>query len=262
MNTQLLQEKQQRYKGYLAQDPHNQKLILDIGLLSAQILYHQHELDNAIELLEKLMNSNPKNADISGLLALIHFDNGDKIKAESHSTLALSINPSHYEGKTVQLLLKGIKNEANVDEIKALLSSNPEEGRLWYLLGTTYMQKMDFKGAENALTQSTRLWPYFYDHWICLGWCYLIQNQIENAENAYQNGINLNEKMADAWAGLSLIKALRNQIEEAHHHLQKATELDTNCFYSSLTRIILANQINSEEAAKQFIAAFSELINR
>ena len=202
---------------------------------------------------------------MTGLLALLHFDNDDAEKADFFSKKALILNPAHYEAQLVRMLLRALHNKATIPEIEALIAINPQDSRLWFALGSKHMSTLNLPAAEHAFLQSTIIWPHFYHSWICTAWCHLLQNKIEEAHIAYQQAINIDSNAADGWGGLALIYALRHNMTEANIRLQTSDRLDPACFLASVTRIILANQSSPNNAAKEFNLAFPDIapeINR
>ncbi len=251
-----LQEKLTHHLAYLEQDKTNPNLLLTVGMLKAQILHHQEKLDDAITLLEQLILEHKSSADIAGLLALLHVDNNNPIKADLFSKKALALNPSNYEGRLVQMLLRASLNDATLDEINALIEINPQDARLWFALGNTQMRHMNLTAAEQAFSKTTDIFPNFYESWIGSGWCHLLQNNISKAEMAYLQAVKIDVDAADGWGGLALIDALQNNMAEAKEKLQKAELLDPQSFLVAVTRIIVANQSKPEEAGRQFNLAF------
>lgn len=251
-----LKETLHRHRIYLEQDPFNQNLLLNVGLLQAQILYHQQQLTEATSLLEKLASEHQSSADVVGLLALTHIDNNEVDKAEVFSQKALTLNPGNYEGRLVQTLLHTSQQKAAIEEIEALIKINPQESRLWFALGSTQMRHLNLPAAEHAFSQTTRLSPDFYDSWICSGWCHLLQGNTDKAEATYQRAINIDAHAADGWGGIALICALKNNMSTVNDALQKAELLDPECFLARITRIMVANQLNPAEAVRQYNLAF------
>lgn len=265
MSIQDLQDKLQRHLAYLEQDQTNTNLLITVGLLQANILHHQHAVQEAITLLDDLALNHGLTGDIAGLLALLHLDNNDTEQAALFSHQALSLNPTNYQGQLVQLLLRTLKQDVTLAEIEALIAMNPNDCRLWFALGTTEMRLMNIIAAENAFIKASTLWPSFYDNWICLGWCQLLLNHLEKASAAYLQAVQLDAMGADGWGGLALVSALKNEPEKANEYLTKANSLDPDGFLLSVARIIFANQSSPELAMKQFNAAFPEIapeINR
>ena len=256
MSIQDLTDKLQRHLAYLEQDKNNINLLLSVGLLQANILHHQHRVLDAITLLDDLALNHGLNAEIAGLLALLHLDNNDTVQAAVFARQALSFDPSNYQGQLVHLLLRTLRQEVTLAEIEALIAISPNDCRLWFALGTTHMRHMNILAAEQAFINASKLWPSFYDNWICLGWCHLLQNHLESAHAAYIEAVQLDSDGADGWGGLALVSALKNRIDESNEYLEKANALESKGFLTAVTQIILAYPSSPEKAAQHFNAAF------
>ena len=228
-------------------------------LLKAKILHHLHRHDDAITVLEQSMTHHESDADAAGLLALLYFDKSDAEKAELFTNKALALDPSNYQGQLVQILLKTRLNKITLAEIEQLLATNPQDGRLLFALGTTQMRHMNVSAAEQAFFQTSEIWPEFYENWISYGWCHLLQNNLDKAEQAYQQAVTIDANSADGWGGLALVSALNNHLPLAEQSLEKAQTLDSACFLAAITRIIVANQTDLKQAAKEFNKALPDV---
>lgn len=261
----MLQQQLDRYLGYLAQDRENINLLLnisdayrvlndferskhyldqakeyinqpeDLAFHEARLLHHVGELDQAILLLEQSI----KNPETLGLLALLHFDNNSIEKAELTSNEALTLQPTQSNGLLVQLLIKALNHEVTIHEVQDLLESQPNESRLWYVLGTTQLNQLNCLAAEEAFLKATNIHPEFYDCWICLGWCYLLQDNLNAAEAIYQNALNLDPEQAEGYAGLAIVNILQNKITEGESYLKQAENIDPNNFYVDFARKLI-----------------------
>ncbi len=200
-----MSEKLQRYLGYLNQDKTNASLLL----ATARILHNLEKLDEAITLIMQLAHHHDANADLAGLLALLHFDNQNAELAEFYSNKALALNSESHEGQLVRLLLKALEHQATPIEIETLLEKNPNESRLLFALGSAYMHHRNLPAAEEAFLRALELAPNFYELWISIGMCHVLQNNWNKAEQAYRQAITMNQNRTDGYNGMALIKALR-----------------------------------------------------
>lgn len=200
-----MNEKLQRYLGYLNQDETNASLLLS----TTRMLHHLEQLDEAIALITRLAHHHDSNAEIAGLLALLHFDNQNAELATFYSNKALVLNPDNSEGQLVGILLSALNHQANPSEIEALLEKNPNESRLLFALGTTHMHHMNLPDAEKAFLRAIEFAPNFYELWLSMGMCYALQNKLDKAEQAYQQAITIHPNTADGHNGITLLNALR-----------------------------------------------------
>lgn len=230
--------------------------------LEARLLHHLQQTDKAIALLEQSLTHCSTNADAMGLLALLYFDNHDIEKATLTASATLTLDPMHPNGQLVNLLLKSLRQEVSPDEIEYLLKSQPQESRLWFVLGTTQLRLMNCPAAERAFNQTAQIHTQFYDNWICLGWCHLLQNNLDSAETAYEQAIAIDTERADGFGGLGLVYALRNQVTDATHWLSQTEQRDPESFNAKITRMLLANPLDHDTAAKEFYSLFPEVAKK
>lgn len=228
----------------------------EILLLKVKILLYLQEADEAIELLEHLHKINEHAAEVSGLLALLHFDMNNSEQAETMMRKSLADNPNQYEALLVEVLLRTLNNESTIAEIESLLSVNPDECRLYFALGTLYLRNMNIDLAAEAFYKTTQIWPYFYDGWVSLGWCALYQNRVEDAESAFQQASEIKAQDADSWGGLALVHAMNNNFQKSEELVEKAFALDEHCVLANMAQILIKNAVAPEEAIEYFDKVF------
>ncbi|MFC3909496.1 tetratricopeptide repeat protein [Legionella dresdenensis] len=223
--------------------------------LRARILYALRFMKEAIFVLESLYN--PEDAAIIGLLAILHFDNGNAEKAHKYSEQALALNPENFEATLTSVLLRTLDKQATASEVEELIVSYPQESRLWFALGTIYMTNMKLPAAEKAFLQAAKYHPEFYDNWISLGWCYLLQDNITQAKNAYGNALKLSDA-ADGWGGLAVVHALTGNFADAESAIQKTRTSDLHCFLAAIAEVIINLQTNKQQCGALFNQTFPE----
>ena len=227
-------------------------------LLMARIFHRQDSIDEAMGLVEHILENNPNDAEALGLLSLLYFDLQEEAPANETSLRALELNPDNYDAKLVNIMIKLITQEATIKEIETLLEVSPHDSRLWFALGTTYMAQGDFNSAENILSKAIEIYPEFYDCYISLAWCQLLNDHINEAQQSYQNAAELADDLADAWGGLALVHALNEDLLQAEQLIKKAKHLDPDCFLADIAQSICFNHKNPEQAKKHLIKALKD----
>lgn len=217
-------------------------------LLFARILFQEQALTEAIAVLEALIQQTPDDSDVLGFLSLLYFDNNQEELANSLSQQTLALDPQNYEAKIVNIMLRLLTQETNVDEIKQLLDINPQDSRLWFALGSTYMTQADTGNAINSLQQAVALSPQFYDCYIALAWCQLLQDDIEDAEANYQHALTLAPHYADAVGGIALISTLNKEHDKAQQWIEKAYALNTECFLAQIAETLMLSHTSPQQA--------------
>ncbi len=167
--------------------------------LYARILHQKQQIMPALKLVQEVLELNPHDADALGLMAIFYLDLGKEELAKKFCHKALSLNPDNYEAKLVNLLLRLVTHETTINEINALIQTNPHDSRLWFALGNSYMVEGDFLSAEDALQKAIDNTPQFYDCYIALAWCQLTRDKLSAAQATYQQALAINSNLADAW---------------------------------------------------------------
>lgn len=222
-------------------------------LLMARILHRQDSMDEAIGLVENILEHNPDDAEALGFLSLLYFDLNEDTLANETSLRALKINPENYDAKLVNMLLRLITHETTIEEIEELLQINPQDSRLWFALGNTYMTQGDLDSAETTLQKAVEIYPEFYDCHIALAWCQLLNDHINEAHETYQDAVELVEELADGWGGLALVYALNEDFIKAEQLISKANDLNPDCFLTEIAETICFNYKNPQKAKEHLV---------
>lgn len=226
-------------------------------LLMARTLHNQGDIEIAIDFAKGVLKYNPQDADALSLLALFYFDLNDEQLAQETAQQAIEIDPTIYEARLVQALIRLPTQETTIEEVESLLSINPRDSRLWFALGNIYMGQGDLESAEHTLENAIELYPDFYDCYISLGWCQLLMDDTEAAEETYQNATKIAPELADAWGGLALVQALTANLWKADLYIEKAHNLHSNCFLAEIAEAICHSQKNPEQCKDHLLKALN-----
>ncbi|KGP63313.1 hypothetical protein EP47_09275 [Legionella norrlandica] len=224
-------------------------------LLIARILQKQNSYEEAVSIVEHSLNHNPNNVEALGLLSLLYFDQNKEEQAKETSLRALQISPHNYDAKLVNILIRVMTQETHIEEIEELLQINPQDSRLWFALGNTYLAQGDIESAKHALNKAIEIYPEFYDCLIVLAWCQLLNNNIGEAYESYQKASHLAEELSDAWGGLALIHALSEDFIPAEQLIDKAKQLNSECFLTEIAESIYFNHKNPMKAKQHLFRA-------
>ena len=226
-------------------------------LLMARILHRQDSIEESISLVEYILEQTPDDAEALGFLSLLYFDINEEELAKETSINALKLNPENYDAKLVNMLTRLITQETTIEEIEALLQINPQDCRLWFALGSTYMTQGNLDLAEITLEKAIAMYPEFYDCYTALAWCQLLNDKINEAHETYQNAVELVEDLADAWGGLALVYVLTEDFLKAEQLINKANELNPGCFLTEIAESIFFNHKNPKKAKEHLVTALN-----
>ena len=229
----------------------------DAELLMARILHRQNSMEECISMVSTILEHNPVDGEALGFLSLLYFDLNEEEMADQISKQSLELKPENYDARVVSMMLRLLTQETTLEEIEALLQISPQDSRLWFALGSTYMTQGDLDSAEANLNKAVDINPGFYDCYITLAWCQLLNNHISEAHETYQDAAELVEELADAWGGLALVYALNADFIKAEQFIKKANDLNPECFLTDIAQCIYFNHHNPEQAKKHLTKAMA-----
>jgi len=227
----------------------------DAQLLMARVFHRQGAMEIAVTLVEKVVNYQVDHAEAFGLLALLYFDLNEEELALQASVQALELDPGNYDALLVNVLSRLSTQETTVAEIEDLLQMNPQDSRLWFALGTTYMTEGNLIEAENALQKAVEIYPDFYDCYTVLAWTQLLNNKIDEAQTCYQTIAQLVPELADAWGGLALVAALKEDFLTAEQFIKQAKKLNPECFLTEIAQTIYFSHLQPAQAKQHLVKA-------
>lgn len=236
----------------------SERYLPNAALLIARACHAQGRINEAIIHLNNLIEQYPEDAEALALLALFHYDNNDPELAQEAATNSLQLNPSIFEARMVDVLLRLPEQKTSCQEIEELLEISPNDSRLWFALGNTLLQQGQADAAIEALEKAIKVQPDFYDCYMVLAWSQLLTDDSDAAEETYQKATGIEEQFPDAWGGLALVNALLNNLWKAEMFLEQAKNLDSACFLADIAESIIAYRNNPQKQQKELVRLVNE----
>jgi tetratricopeptide (TPR) repeat protein len=224
---------------------------IEAQILYARILHVKGGTQDAIDTLSTVLKQQ-EHADALGLLSLLYFDSNQEELAFTTAKKTLALDAKQYDALIVSILMRLLTQETTIEEIQDLLALQPEDSRLWFALGNTYITQGDLNAAIQSLEEAIALHPDFYDCLVLLAWCHLLQDNIVMAQHCYEKATQHAPDLADAWGGLSLVHALKEDFLKAEQFIDKAHNLNTECFLAEIAETIYYNHKHPLKAKKHF----------
>jgi tetratricopeptide (TPR) repeat protein len=125
-------------------------------------------------------------------------------------------------------LAKTLRDQAE-QRYEKLLTSNPDDAYVQYVLGERLFKRGDYSRALPAFARANELAPSYAPAVAALGACALRLGKVE-AREAYLRAVELDDSVSEYHAGLGLaiMKFNANKINEAAAEFRKALERDKN----------------------------------
>lgn len=142
----------QKYRQILKVAPRLASAYNNLGLL----YYQQHDLPQAVAVLDKGLKIDPRMVSASALLGSADFAMGQYAKARPHLEAAVHGLPKDTFVRTLLARdLFSLKDyEGAVVQLRSLINLNPKDQQAWYLLGNAYL-----KLSEAALGKVSEINP-------------------------------------------------------------------------------------------------------
>ncbi|PYX40566.1 MAG: hypothetical protein DMG81_05750 [Acidobacteria bacterium] len=167
-----------------------------VSLGAAGQALSQHQLDQAISILENTVGRNPRNKTALGLLGNAYLQKKDYAHAESTLKRVLQLDPKDISAK--------------------------------YNLGLTYAATERFEEARQIFSDLVQKDPQDDDAWMLLGAALDGLGREAEAIQALQKAVALNPKNAEAYRELGLAQMKAHQANAALNSLQQSARLDPN----------------------------------
>lgn len=180
----------------------------------------------AKELLNKIIDKNPKNYNAHKLLAEIYEKEGGIRKAIDEYVQCIEINKKDYDSYyKVALLLNELekKNEA-IEMLYGLLDKNPQYYNATVTLGDLLIETSKYKEAVTILTDALKYNPTSFDLNYQLGLAYTLLNDFKSAKECYEKAAELNSLYYNAKYSLAQIALLYKDLDSAEEYFEQTIE--------------------------------------
>jgi len=203
--------------------------------------HHLGELEEAIRAAEKYADTHPEDAEVSGQLAMLYFDDDDLTKARAWADKALALRRKTPEAYfTAGFLALGDEDEKRAQELLGqALELNPKSGRAWAGKGLALMFGGEFAAAEEALERAVEHMPQHIGTWHALGWCQMMRGELDAAEASFQKAYELDRAFNETHGALAVIEILRGKGNRAQRRADTALRLDPNSLSGQLAKALL-----------------------
>ena len=170
-------------------------------------LYNEDQYEEAIEVCEKEIASNPDSLDSYCVLCWSLVANKQYMAAEERAAKAHELFP--YDVRILEVLAESKFYQGKNVEALALfqkyVSSAPESatryGRAYFFMGEIYIRQSQFNHADIALTASVRYDSMRYYWWSQLGYAREMCKNYKEAIVAYDKALSINPGDYDSTRG-------------------------------------------------------------
>jgi tetratricopeptide (TPR) repeat protein len=214
--------------------------VVAVALLKARIFHHRREHAAALETLAGFAEG-PRLAEVCGLRALLHLDDGDNTYAAFEADHALDLDPRQHEALIVRgtLALWGQQLELSSAVFEQVLTEHPDSGRALLGLGQDLMLRGNIATSRALLEKAARAMPEHLGTWHALAWCQLIEGDLAGAKRSFDQAFAVDRTFGETHGGIALVHALRGERSEAEESIKRAARLDPQVRSARYARSVL-----------------------
>lgn len=169
-----------------------------VGLARVALVFYQQ--DQALQQLDRALQSNARHVPALALLASVHVGNGDYEKAEALLARALAVNPSSKEARAVRVALLTITGKAaEAAELAArVLADDPSYGRLWLVVSDLVGERQRrYDRAADWARKALEVDPQDALCYVTLGEALMNLGQTDEARKAFQEAVSRSKRYSD-----------------------------------------------------------------
>lgn len=190
----------------------------DINILTEQAFAFEQldRLEEASKLFTQILDLNPYQPEIWGMLGSILFRQNNFTEAIKAYDYALAINPNDINIKLQRahcLFNLGLFNEA-IEPYEDYIASNPEDAMVTTFLAETYENIENWESAQFLYKKVLKNSDYIPEAWIGLAAC---QHNLENIEIAYETIKIADKKFPNNHHIVHYMARIENEIANMNH---------------------------------------------
>jgi len=229
------------------------------GDFQLQALWHLGELNAAIELGAKLVESFPENPQLLALYSALLYDDDRMPEAVTIANKAYALSPK-LAYSSLHVLASDRLAKQDINGAMRLLNEaqqvRTDDGRVLLIKGSAELMQGNLDQAVTDLQKAQVIFPGHPGTHLSLAWVYITRSQFDEAESTIQAAISASPAFAESHGTMAVVYALRGQAEEAKQCIRRASLLDKDCFSARYAQSLLDGL-----ATKRTSELFKELMS-
>lgn len=210
-------------------------------LLLARVHHHLGNPARARDVLRGLMEQEPVEAAVLGLMSLLELDLGNRRDAEALARRALALDSENLEARLVagHLSIDQADAAGAAGHFSVALTRAPSEQRALMGAAVAAILSGRLQEARRIFRRDIEARPAGLASRNALAWCWLLEGAVEEAEKAWSDALAVDRNFAELHGGLAVVAVVRGETEDARIHIKRALGLDRNCYSAWFARTLL-----------------------
>lgn len=233
-------------------DPATITALPSAAALKIRVLHHLGELEEALDLGERLVKRFPGDAPLMSALALCALDFGEAELAQSY---ALQAGDTDEGLSTIgMLMLSEGKVAGALSSFERALKLQPESPRALLGEGLAKMAEGNVDAAVPLIERSAQIFRTHLGSWVAAGWGHVAQGQYGEARKRFEKVVALDDNFAEGHGGLAVIDAMEGDLASAERRCRVTLGLDRHSLSGALAKSLIAAARGDPEKAQEIRA--------
>ncbi|OUS03233.1 hypothetical protein A9Q81_07550 [Gammaproteobacteria bacterium 42_54_T18] len=230
-------------------------------LLIVRLKHHAGDLDEALSLAMALLEQEPDNGDLNGVISLLFLDLDDRAQALHFAQKAQKNTAKNTESFSTigHLALEDFDADKAKGNFQKILDIQPKDGRAWLGMGLAALLNQEMDIGEEHLVTATTFMPNHLGTWNTLAWLRILKKNIPDAKEALNAAMEKDRTFSENHGTLAVVQILENQREEAERSIKIALRLDPMCISAHFAQTLL---LSPEKDQNTISERMESLMNR
>jgi len=250
-----LHNQYQRALELLADAEHEWQNIPQMAHLKIKTLHFLGEVQQAIELGERVIKLHPEDAVIHGLMSALYIDTSNFELAKQHAEQALqggNAIPEAYASLGT-LALSDQDDTHALAHFEHAIQLKPNSGRAWLGKGMAEMLQNNMEPAQKSIDSALQYMPNHLGTWQALAWCQIARQDLDGAEATIKKALAIDDTFAESHGVMAIISVLRGNLDQARESIRRALGLDRQSYSGLFAQALLLKQQGRAETSQKLI---------
>ncbi|OUS29785.1 hypothetical protein A9Q99_08120 [Gammaproteobacteria bacterium 45_16_T64] len=218
-------------------------------ILMARLMHHSGELQDALSLANTLLEEEPNNGDLHGVISLLYLDMDDKVQALEFAELSQQSSPGNTESLSTigHLALEDFESRKANDCFRKILAIQPKDGRAWLGLGLGALLDHDVDTGEDHLITATKYMPNHLGTWNTLAWLRIMKKDLTGARESIDIAMEKDRTFSESHGTLAVIQVMQGEHDTAERSIKIALRLDPMCISAHFAQTLLLSATQDKD---------------
>jgi tetratricopeptide (TPR) repeat protein len=192
----------------------------------AMVFHDGYQFDKSLAESTRAIELDPNDPDARAAYSMtLSVAGGDRSRVRTEAKKALDLDPQALWPRWASFLASEKPEEA-FEHLDFLINKFPNMATFYSAKGGTFSEQGDYNNAKIWYDQALAIEPrYPYAH-AGLGWMYYNQGKYDDAEKSFRASLATNDSYDSSHAGLGFVLNAKGSYDQALDHLKRAVQIN------------------------------------